>query len=93
METKEKAEATRAAKARAAEIRRQLDELRQEDQDGDVSKSESLDQPITKADMGSFFASSLQSAVKNILYFSIPFIPFFMSNFVLNDFLLDCSDL
>ena len=69
METKEKAEATRAAKARAAEIRRQLDELRQEDQDGDVSKSESLDQPITKADMGSFFASSLQSAVKKYFIF------------------------
>ena len=58
-ETKKKAEATRAAKALAAEIRRQLDELRQEDldQDGDPSDPESVDQPVSKSDSVLVFPS------------------------------------
>ena len=72
-ETKEKAEATKAIKARSAEIRRQLDALTKEDHgDQAVSDSDPEDAPVTKAQIGDLFSSSLQSAVSVFNYFSPP---------------------
>ena len=65
METKEKAEATKAVKARSAAIRRQLDDLRQAEQEdhGAESDSDPKDQPVTKSQIANLFSSSLNSAV------------------------------
>ena len=69
-ETKEKAEATKAIKARSADIRHQLDALTKEDHgDQVVSDSDPEDEPVTKAQIGELFSSSLQSAVSFQLFF------------------------
>ena len=63
---KEKVEATRAAKARAAESRRLIDDLQSElaaeEEAGEASEQDS-DSPVTKSDIGALIASSLQTAV------------------------------
>ena len=69
-ETKEKAEATKAVKARSAAIRRQLDDLRQaepEDPQGVESDSDPEDQPVTKSQIADLFSSSLHSSVSFFL--------------------------
>ena len=69
-ETQEKAEATKAVKARSAAIRRQLDDLRQSEQDvqGAESDSDPDDQPVTKAQIANLFSSSLNSAVSSLFF-------------------------
>ena len=63
---KEKVEATRAAKARAAESRRLIDDLQSElaaeEEIGEASEQDS-DSPVSKSDIGALIASSLQTAM------------------------------
>ena len=67
---KEKVEATKAAKARAAESRRLIDDLQSElaaaEDQADTSDQDS-DSPVSKADIGALVASSIQTAVSILL--------------------------
>ena len=69
-ETKEKVEAIRVVKARAAESRRQLEELQAEleaEEDPVASDQGDEDTPMSKSDIGALVANSIQSAV-SIIY-------------------------
>ena len=66
-DTKEKVEAIRAAKARAAESRRILQEYESEMADEEETASDiESDQPVSKSDIGALVASSLRSTVRYI---------------------------
>ena len=70
-DTKEKVEAIRAAKARAAESRRILQEYESEMADEEETTSdveEASDQPVSKSDIGALVASSLRSTVRYNLF-------------------------
>ena len=74
-DAREKLEATKAAKLRAAESRRILDELQSEladeQADGDSDPGDGVDdhQFVSKADIGSLVADSLRSVVSYIKFY------------------------
>ena len=78
LDAREKVEATKVAKMRTAESRRILEELQAElsteqpEADSDPGETES--QFVSKADIGSLVASSLQSVVSFYIFESFVFI-------------------
>ena len=70
---RDKVEATKAAKARSAESRRQLELLQSELENvEEPAESENdSDSPVSKSDIGALVASSIKSAVSIVCFFNI----------------------